>query len=340
MRYVRFVVSGLLTALFLMMATSVFAQDVINVGDTVEGTRTDADVDYSIALEAGQLVFVTVVAPDFDSNVTVLDASGVQLAYDDDSAGERNPYLAFFVPASGTYTIRVGAFFGEGSGAFTLTVTLGEVTPLTIGTPANLDFTGAPVFYSFDANAGDVITVAATNENYVTVDLSLSGPDGVEIANNSSVFIGSRQLRRVELPLTGTYSLKLSSYSVSEVAEPIVLTVTPDTLLSLDGGPVTITLETDVLDFDVVRFTATAGTTYVLSAVTDNPEKGVNVEYSLGVDEFGFNINGGFSFRYATAGTVEFVPTSDGIVSFTVSEEGFFSMEEKPSNITLTIAPK
>ncbi|HRF94150.1 MAG TPA: ABC transporter ATP-binding protein, partial [Aggregatilineales bacterium] len=36
-------------------------------------------------IEAGQLILLTVVAPDFDSNVAVLDASGIQIAYDDDS---------------------------------------------------------------------------------------------------------------------------------------------------------------------------------------------------------------------------------------------------------------
>lgn len=343
MRSIRFVLSSLLITLVLMVSNGVFAQAAptpIAVGDTVEGTRTDADNDYSISLEAGQLIFIAVTAVDFDSNVTVLDASGVQVAYDDDSAGERNPYVAFFVPATGEYIIRVGAFFGEGAGPFTLSVTLGEVTPVTLNTPVDVAFTGAPMFYSFEANAGDVVTISAVNDNFVTADLALTGPDGVEVANNSAVFFGSRQLRRVELPLAGVYSLKLSSYSVSETPEAVVLTVSPDTLLSLDGGPVTITLETDALDFDVVRFTATAGTTYVLSAVTDNAEKGVQVEYILGVDEFGLNITGSFAFRYASAGTVEFVPANDGIVTFMVSEEGFFSMEEKASNITLSIAPK
>ncbi|MCU0482308.1 MAG: hypothetical protein MUE54_14030 [Anaerolineae bacterium] len=340
MRSIRFVLSSLLIALVLMVTNAVFAQTPIAVGDTVEGTRTDADVDYSISLEAGQLIFVTVTAPEFDSNVTILDAGGAEVAFDDDSAGDRNPYLAFFVPVSGEYIIRVGAFLGTGSGAYTLSVTAGEVTPLTLSTPIDIAFTGAPIFYSFEANAGDVVTIAAVNENFVTADLSLSGPDGVEVANNSNVFFGSRQLRRVELPLSGLYSLRLSSYSVSDVAETLVLTVTSDTLLSLDSGPVTVTLETDVLDFDVVRFTVTAGTTYVLSAVTDNPEKGVSVDFVLGVDEFGFNTTGGFSFRYASAGTVEIVPANDGVLTFIVSEEGFFSMEEKPSNITLTIAPK
>ena len=340
MRHLRLVFSGLLVILALMMTTGVFAQEAIAVGDTVEGTRTDADIDYAIELEAGQLILVSVVAADFDSNVAVLNTSGEQLGYDDDSAGERNPYLAFFVPETGSYVIRVGAFFGEGSGAFTLTVALGEVTPLTVSTPLDVQFNGAPQFFSFEGAEGDVVTVSATNDNYVSVDLALVGPDGLEVSNNSSLFIGNRQLRRVILPLSGLYSLKLSSYSISEVAETVVLTVTPDTILSLDGGSVNVVIEQDVIDFDVVRFTATAGTTYVLSAVTDNSEKGVHVDIGLGLDEFGFEVGGTFAFRHATAGTVEFTPTSDGVISLVISEEGFFSMEEKPSNITLSIAPK
>ncbi len=340
MRYVRFVLSGLLITLFLLMTSATFAQDVINVGDTVEGTRTDSDVVYTINLEAGQLVIITVVSTDFDSNLTVLDAAGTELAYDDDSGGETNPYLAFFVPATGTYTIRVGAFFGEGSGAFTLTVTAGEVTPVAIGDALAIQFNGTPQFFSFEANAGDVVTISAANENFLSIDIALTGPDGVVVADNSDFFIGARPLRRVVLPLSGLYSVKLSSYSVSDVASPVTFSVVTDTLLTLDEGDVTVVIEENVVDFDVVRFTATAGTTYVLTVTTDNPEKGARVDFVLGVDEYGFDVRGEFGIRNATAGSVEFTPTVDGVVSFIVAEEGFFSTEERPTNITLSIVAK
>lgn len=340
MRYVRFVLSGLLITLFLLMTSATFAQDVIKVGDTVEGTRTDSDIEYSIALEAGQLVIITVVSTDFDSNVAVLDSAGTELAYDDDSAGNTNPYLAFFVPATGEYRIRVGAFFGQGSGAFTLTVVAGQVTAASVGSPLDIQFDGTPQFFSFEANAGDVVTVTAANENFLSIDIALTGPDGVLVSDNSAFFIGARPLRRVILPLSGLYSVKLSSYSVSDVASPVTFSVVSDTVLTLDNGPVTVVVEENVVDFDVVRFTATAGTTYVLSVSTDNLEKGASVEFVLGVDEYGFDLRGEFSIRNAAAGSVEFTPTVDGVISFVVSEEGFFSLEERPTNITLSIAAK
>ena len=340
MRYVRFVLSGLLITLFLLMTSATFAQTVINVGDTVEGTRTESDVVYTINLEAGQLAIITVVSTDFDSNVAVIDSTGTELAYDDDSAGETNPYLAFFTPATGTYTIRVGAFFGQGSGAFTLTVVAGEVTPVSVGSALDLQFDGAPQFFSFEANAGDVVTISAANDNFLSIDIALTGPDGVLISDNSSFFIGARPLRRVILPLSGLYSVKLSSYSVSDVASTVTFSIVTDTFLTLDAGPVAVAIEENVVDFDVVRFTATAGTTYVLSITTDNLEKGASVEFTLGVDEYGFDLRGELSIRYATAGSVEFTPTVDGVISFIVSEEGFFSLEERPTNITLSIATK
>lgn len=340
MRYVRFVLSGLLITLFLLMTSATFAQDVIKVGDTVEGTRTDSDIEYSIALEAGQLVIITVVSTDFDSNVAVLDSAGTELAYDDDSAGNTNPYLAFFVPATGEYRIRVGAFFGQGSGAFTLTVVAGQVTAASVGSPLDIQFDGTPQFFSFEANAGDVVTVTAANENFLSIDIALTGPDGVLVSDNSAFFIGARPLRRVILPLSGLYSVKLSSYSVSDVASPVTFSVVSDTVLTLDNGPVTVVVEENVVDFDVVRFTATAGTTYILSVSTDNLEKGASVDFVLGVDEYGFDIRGEFSIRNAEAGSVQFTPTVDGVISFVVSEEGFFSLEERPTNITLSIAAK
>ncbi len=340
MRYMRFVLSALLIMMALLMTTGVFAQETIGVGDTVEGVRTTGDNDYTIELEEGQLVFITVVSEEFDSNLAVL-VDAEQIAFDDDSGGSTNPFLAFLAPASGTYTIRVGAYSRSGAGAFTLTVKEGVVTPITVGTPVDVQFTGEPTFFTFDATAGDVVTIGAVSDNYISADLSLVGPDGVEVSNNSSLFISSRQLRRVSLPLTGLYSVKMSSYSVSEVAETVTLSVVPDTVLTLDDGSLTVIIDEETTtDFDVVRFTATAGTVYVLTATTDNPDIGVRIDIPLGFDEYGFTITGSLVFRYATAGTVEFTALVDGEIGFVVSEDGFFSSEEKPSSITLSIAPK
>lgn len=341
MRYVRLALLVIVVMSFSMLTTSVFAQTTIQVGDVVEGTRTNADVEYLIELKGDSLVIFTVVATDFDSNVAIFGANGEQLAYDDDSGGNRNPYLAFFVPADGTYIVRVGAFFGQGSGAFTLTVALGLVTPLSIGTPVDVQFNGTPQFFSFDGNAGDVVTISAKNDNYISSDLALTAPDGTVVASNNQVFFyADSQLRRVVLPTTGSYTLKLSSLSISDVTETLVLLVAPDSALSLDDGSVLMVISEDTTDFDVARFTARAGVTYRLSVETSNPDKGVDVYIPLSVDEYGFTTNARISFENASAGLVEFTAINDGVVIVMVRESSFFSFNTSPSNITLSIQAK
>lgn len=336
MRYMRFVLSGLLVPLFLLMTTATFAQDVINIGDTVEGTINNEDVQYTINLEAGQLVIVAITSIDADVYVSVTDSQFSEIAYDYGDSTDL-PYVAFIVPATGTYTIRLGSY---GSNTrFTLSVKLGDISPVTVNSPVDIQFNGTPQFFSFEGNAGDVVTILASNPNYLSIDMELFGPDGTSVAKNSNIFYYN-QLRRVILPLSGVYFLKLSSVSVSDVAETVTLSVATTELLSLDNGSVTVTILAGDVDFDVVRLTARAGTTYVLNVAVDNPDKGANIEFSLGVDEYGFDINASARIRNISAGSFEFSPLVDGVISFIVSEESFFSFGDAPTNITLSVTTK
>ncbi len=77
--------------------------------------------DYNVNLQAGEFVLITVTSEDFDPDVTLLDADGMQIAYNDDDEESLNSLLVARVRDSGKHTVRVGSV-GSGLGQFTIRV--------------------------------------------------------------------------------------------------------------------------------------------------------------------------------------------------------------------------
>ena len=108
----------------------------ISVGQSVTGelTTTTFAVDYTIALQAGQSITVTMERMDdtLDPYLSIMDSSGSELASNDDAEQQvgdssLNAQITDFVaPVNGTYTIRATRYFQEGGssvGRFQLSVT-------------------------------------------------------------------------------------------------------------------------------------------------------------------------------------------------------------------------
>ena len=82
-----------------------------------DGSAGKSDVDlYKVVLGAGQTLTVDIDARTLptrsrlDSFVRLFDASGRQLAYNDDAQGSLDSYLTFVAPAAGTYHVGVSGF--------------------------------------------------------------------------------------------------------------------------------------------------------------------------------------------------------------------------------------
>jgi len=76
---------------------------------------------YSVKLEAGKRYQIDMMSDDLDSYLRLGDATGKQLAQDDDSGDGRNARIVFHCPADGTYNISATTF-GGGTGSFVLKV--------------------------------------------------------------------------------------------------------------------------------------------------------------------------------------------------------------------------
>ena len=91
------------------------------VGTIGDGAHADADVDlYSISLIAGDTIDIDIdaqtrtAASTLDSFLRLFDATGVELAFNDDDGSSFDSLLSYTVEASGTYLIGISAYGNNG----------------------------------------------------------------------------------------------------------------------------------------------------------------------------------------------------------------------------------
>jgi hypothetical protein len=79
--------------------------------------------DYTVNLEAGDQVAIDVISDEFDTLVTLMSSDGTTIGENDDGPdGTTNSLLFSRITESGTYTVRVRAYAGQGTGSFFLKV--------------------------------------------------------------------------------------------------------------------------------------------------------------------------------------------------------------------------
>lgn len=213
--------------------------------DVVEGEVPDNGAfTQGIQASEGETLTITVRATDnqLDPKVSIIDASGAVLADNDDHTSV-NPALTpydseitgFAVPATGTYTIEITAFAGNG-GTFELTISRGEgsgtqtITPTA--TPSTTSDTTQVIegtiepndyqTYSFSAQAGDVFTITAEalssgfdprvslyfNNSYVTDNDDYG-------SNDPSLQTTDARLYNIIMTEGGDYEVDVSGYQDS-----------------------------------------------------------------------------------------------------------------------------
>ena len=145
----------------------------IAVGDEFLGNLTVGDTDLvAVTLVAGRTYQIdlsgTGATPVTDTILSVLDAAGSQVAFNDDSNGGLNSALTFIPTVSGTYYLQAGSFQGSYPGGYRLAVS--EVTLPGVGTLNELaDFLTDGFWEAWGSNRQSFDT---TDSNVITYDLS------------------------------------------------------------------------------------------------------------------------------------------------------------------------
>ncbi|WOD37667.1 pre-peptidase C-terminal domain-containing protein [Nodosilinea sp. E11] len=78
------------------------------------GTIYPAESTYTFEGTAGQTMTITLDSTDFDPVLTLRDAEGTEIAFNDDFGGTLNSKITITLPADGTYTVVARSFSGQG----------------------------------------------------------------------------------------------------------------------------------------------------------------------------------------------------------------------------------
>ncbi len=323
-------------ALMLAAAFPAAAQQAIAVGQTVQGELRGEPAAYTFSAKAGDLIVATLESTDFDALLVLTDASGQEIARDDDSGGSGNSRLSHMIAASGSYTLLAQGYDSAASGAFTLSLESLTPTKLTIGEPVEVQAaSGLPPVLMFSARAGQVLDLIAVSAEDDDVRLGVKGADGYEIASDDNSGPGvSAYLRAFTVPEDGTYLVEITSPLGQELTGVVTVTAKPAELLTLSAEPQVITLGAEY-DKEVLSFEAQAGAVYRLTirAVGDTQAVDVSVYFRQADEQF-FRANASFSML--SAASVDFRAQTNGL-HFVEIQDYSFSFDDQAATYEIAL---
>ncbi|WP_239113013.1 PPC domain-containing protein [Halomicronema sp. CCY15110] len=121
-----------LTAVKVQAQSSVYSPIPLPSNREITDTLSDNDIptgvggfarDYTVQFEDGDQVAIDLISEEFDTLITLLGPDGTTVGENDDGPdGTTNSLLFARITESGTYTVRVRSYAGQGSGEFLLKV--------------------------------------------------------------------------------------------------------------------------------------------------------------------------------------------------------------------------
>ncbi|MBN1966235.1 MAG: PPC domain-containing protein, partial [Anaerolineae bacterium] len=242
MKSARWLTLVLLVALLLAAAVPVLAGPSaqggrIQYGQTVNGMLSGDQGDrWLFTGTAGDTVLILMESDVFDTYLELLDSTGSQFAYNDDSSGS-NSALTIALPASGDYTI-VARAYGTATGAYTLSLQQAVVQPITVGQTVTATLAGPTGDrWSFSASAGDGVMVAMESSDFDTY-LELYDASNVMVGYNDDAGGTDRSRLGYVIPITGTYTIVARGYS-TDAAGSYTLSLMP-AQAQIEPQPITV----------------------------------------------------------------------------------------------------
>ncbi|NQW62314.1 MAG: pre-peptidase C-terminal domain-containing protein [Deltaproteobacteria bacterium] len=194
----------------------------ITVGDTTNSRGAIEDA-FVVDLTAGQSLKVELRSSEFDAFLSATGPDGATVAEDDDSLGGSNARINFTAVTAGRYRIAVSSFQRGQSGDYTLRADVWVRKPLVVaklelparaqgaltdGDARRADGQWVKAF-RFNAKAADEIEARLTAQ--FDAYLILLSPTGETVAQADEGGGGTNAKLRASLPLSGEYTLLVSS---------------------------------------------------------------------------------------------------------------------------------
>lgn len=214
----------LLVLMALPLTAGAQAAEPIAIGDSVEGTLTEANSQalYEFEATAGQTISITLSSSDFDAYLLLQVGDENVIASDDDSAGSLNSRIgAFTIPEDGTYTIvatSYSAYYNSGAtpGDFTLSLAEFETRSIEYTQTVDAELTDEELvaYYTFSGQEGDTVIIRLNSSDFDSY-LRLSDAGGELMSNDDGGGNLNSLIGPYVLPATGTYTIAASSLSES-----------------------------------------------------------------------------------------------------------------------------
>ncbi len=192
---------------------------VIEPGQTVNGTlETGTSNTYTFTAPDATGVVIALSA-DFDTYLELENASGEQIASNDDYNGLDSQIGPFVLPGAGQYTIIARSFGDFSEGAYTLSLEFVEVTvgggDIAYGDTVSATRTASQDDqYTFTGSAGDEIEILLTSEDFDTY-LELRDAGGLVIAQDDDSAGSLDSLITFTLPSSGEFVIIARAFSDS-----------------------------------------------------------------------------------------------------------------------------
>ena len=306
--------------------------ETIEPGETVQGTLTTAapSQNFSFTAAAGDGVTIRLESDDFDSYLRLNGPDGVEVAYNDDGAGNLNSLIGpIMLDQTGIYTIVARSLGGSDTGACTLTLSASNLQPVTVDEPltGELTRTNQMAFFTLEASAGDTISISVSSD--MDTNVAVNDPYNYQISSDDDSGKGNNpEITDLVLTNDGTYTIVVGS-PFNETGE-FELLVERAVLPTLNDGPVTLNFNSSTTT-RVIEYTAEAGETLRLTiASTDGSEISPNVDAQ----------QGGSSILYGNASYVTelgmvFTASADGAITLTISD---YSYDDRQVEVRISAA--
>ncbi len=297
----------------------------IEYSQSVNGqlTSDQFSADYVFSGQSGDVIVATETSGDFDSELYLLDSNGNQLTYNDDSGGTLNSMIGpYTLPSTGSYTLRVSSIDGSSTGAYTVTLNKAEVNNVSYDTPTEVNFTTSDSgkYFTFEGTSGDLVTISADSGGSIDTSLTLSDPNGYQVASDDDGGSGfDPEIYQQLLSSTGTYTVALTAAAPG--SGKVTLTVKHTLPPSLDEGPQSMAFSSSV-NSHAVMFTATAGENVRLTLHLTSGQSGAP---SVTVMQGDTTLASG-SGSQVTDLTLGFTPSSDGQVVVQITDYSYSSV--------------
>lgn len=325
--------------------TVAFAQDEIEIGDSVEDEADGEVVEYEIELEEGDSIEISLESDDFDTLVRVLDEDDDEVAVNDDGFDNCcNSRLEFTAEDDGTYIIVVDAFGGEDNaeGDFELTVealdgddeeedddddsSSGDAD-LEFGDEIDFDVDGDDELeVTFEAEDGDVVTIVARSDDDQDLTITLLDPDDDDVAIFDEFTFGAAVLIRIPLEDDGLYTIVIEERNGEELTDEVEVELIETEVLDLGDGEQEVEIDSGI-GVDYMVFEAEEDVVYLIEVFLDG-----DIDSGLDFNIFEEDDDSYFApVSVGVTGVEEaafiFEATDDGLVTLELEYFAFFDGE-------------